>query len=274
MMQFVQMGRIGEYNLPSKWILVAAGNRPEEANVTEFDFALADRFRIVNFVPKIEDWADWASAQEDIDPTVINFIKNNEKYFHYLDTEKGTLKFPTPRSWTDAARMLNDEVIDSGAGSWRELPASTIYNIFTDSVGPEAAAMINEYFKVMKTISERDLDLMASDPEKAKKLPKDKNFMSLCYGISDMAISNAAKKDGGKPKMSSLYNIMKYFSGLEHPQLPEILSSLYKAILNQFPEVNPTPEDLKKAKEGDKESQAKLLMVKMVTSKGKEEGLL
>lgn len=274
MMQFVQMGRIGEYNLPNRWILVAAGNRPEEANVTEFDFAFADRFRIVNFVPKIEDWADWASLQADIDPIVINFIANNEKYFHYLDTEKGTLKFPTPRSWTDAARMLNDEIIDTNAKDWRDLPSEVIYNIFADSVGPEAAAMINEYLKVMKNISEKDFDLMLTDPEKAKKIPKDKNFMSLCYGISDMAINNAAKKDGGKPAMSSLYNIMKYFNGLEHPQLPEILSALYKNILNRYPEVAPNAEDLKKAKDGDKEAQAKLLMVKMVTGKAKEEGVL
>jgi hypothetical protein len=27
------MGRIGEYQLPSKWIIVAAGNRPSEAEV-------------------------------------------------------------------------------------------------------------------------------------------------------------------------------------------------------------------------------------------------
>jgi hypothetical protein len=274
MMQFVQMGRIGEYNLPDRWILVAAGNRAEEANVTEFDFAFADRFRIVNFVPKIEDWADWASVQKDIDPIVVNFIRNNEKYFHYLDTEKGTLKFPTPRSWTDAARMLNDEIIDTNAKDWRDLSSETIYNIFTDSVGPEAAAMINEYLKVMKNISDRDFDLMLTDPEKAKKLPKDKNFMSLCYGISDMAINHAAKKDGGTPAMSSLYNIMKYFNGLEHPQLPEILSALYKNILNRYPEVAPNAEDLKKAKDGDKEAQAKLLMVKMVTGKAKEEGVL
>jgi MoxR-like ATPase len=52
LMQFVQMGRIGDYNLPTKWVIVAAGNRPAEAEVAEFDFAFADRFTIVNYVPR------------------------------------------------------------------------------------------------------------------------------------------------------------------------------------------------------------------------------
>jgi MoxR-like ATPase len=46
-MQFVQKGKVSEYQLPDKWVIVAAGNRPEEAEgVADFDFALAGRFTI------------------------------------------------------------------------------------------------------------------------------------------------------------------------------------------------------------------------------------
>ena len=102
-MQFVQMGRLGEYVLPDKWILIAAGNRPSEADVAEFDFALADRFTIVNLEPKVEDWVEWAKSSGKFQPEFVNFVAQNQELFHYLDDEKGTLKFPTPRSWTDAA---------------------------------------------------------------------------------------------------------------------------------------------------------------------------
>jgi hypothetical protein len=43
-MQFVQTGKIGNYQLPDKWVIVATGD-------SELDFAMADRFNIVNLVP-------------------------------------------------------------------------------------------------------------------------------------------------------------------------------------------------------------------------------
>jgi MoxR-like ATPase len=43
-MQFVQTGKIRNYQLPDKWVIVATGD-------SELDYAMADRFRIVNLVP-------------------------------------------------------------------------------------------------------------------------------------------------------------------------------------------------------------------------------
>ena len=83
-MQFVQEGRIGEYQLPDKWVIVAAGNRPEEAEVADFDFALADRFSIKNYVPEIATWAEWARKNEKILPELVSFLNFNKDLFHYL----------------------------------------------------------------------------------------------------------------------------------------------------------------------------------------------
>jgi MoxR-like ATPase len=51
LMQFFQMGRIGNYQLPDKWIIVATGD-----NYRELDPAMADRFNIVNLVPTMQSW--------------------------------------------------------------------------------------------------------------------------------------------------------------------------------------------------------------------------
>jgi len=155
-MQFVQMGRLGEYVLPDKWILIAAGNRPSEADVAEFDFALADRFTIVNLEPKVEDWVEWAKSSGKFQPEFVNFVAQNQELFHYLDDEKGTLKFPTPRSWTDAALILKDEMDDEGVKSWRELPLDKIANIYADQLGPDATGKLVTYLGVLKKQMEKD----------------------------------------------------------------------------------------------------------------------
>jgi len=241
-MQFVQMGRLGEYVLPDKWILVAAGNRPTEADVAEFDFALADRFTIVNFDPKPEDWVEWAKKSNKFEPEFVNFVSQNQELFHYLDDERGTLKFPTPRSWTDAAAILKDEMEDREVKSWRELPLDVISNIYSDQLGPDATGKLVAYLGVLKKFTDSDLAEMVKDPKKAKTIPKSGDFTSVMYGLYEMVLRKAEElsKDGNV-SLQDLYNIMEYFNG--YGEL-EILSWIYKRITDEFPEFAVTDEVL------------------------------
>ena len=269
-MQFVQMGRLGEYVLPDKWVIVAAGNRPTEADVAEFDFALADRFTIVNLVPKVEDWADWARTSGKFEPEFINFVERNEELFHYLDREKATLKFPTPRSWTDAAMVLNDEIVDSGVKSWRELPSETIYNIYADQIGPAAAGKLKAYLDVIRKVSEKDLEEIVKNPEKAKDIPKGSDFSNVMYGVYEMAQRKAEEMSSdGKATVEDLYNIMKYFN--RYNQL-EQLAWIYKRIQESYPDFAVTEETIK-TKDTD-ESKLKIEAARMIQKGAKDKELI
>jgi MoxR-like ATPase len=269
-MQFVQMGRLGEYVLPNKWVIVAAGNRPAEADVAEFDFALADRFTIVNLVPQVKDWADWARESGKFEPEFINFVERNEELFHYLDREKATLKFPTPRSWTDAAMMLKDEMIDAGAESWRDLPIETVYNIYADQIGPGAAAKLKAYLDVIRKVSESDLEAIVKDPEKAKEIAKGSDFSSVIYGVYEMALRKAEElASDGKASTEDLLNIMKYFN--RYKQL-EALAWIYKRITEKYPEFAVTQEVIKNKETDD--SKMKLQAARMIQSGAKEKQLI
>lgn len=246
-MQFVQMGRVGTYQLPDKWVIVAAGNRPEDVSgsgeVAEFDFAMADRFNIVNFVPDVESWSKWAKSKPgDFEPEIVGFVERNPELFHYLDTEKATLKFPTPRSWTDAAAALKDEMEDEGAKDWRDLPTDTIFNIYSDAIGPAAAGKLKAYLDVIKRISDRDLEDIVKNPEKAKPLAKGGDFSSVAYGVFEMALRKAEEMSGGKATDQDLFNIMKYYQGLSNL---EILSWVYARIKEKYPEFGVNEETLK-----------------------------
>jgi len=260
-MQFVQQGRIGEYQLPDKWVLVAAGNRPEEAEgVADFDFALADRFTIKNYVPTVERWTSWAEKNEKILPELVTFLTFNKEYFHHLDTEKKVLNYPTPRSWTDAALILNDEVIDSGAKSWRDIPMEDIRGIFFDQVGPDAASKFIEFLTAVAELTDYDIQTILNDPDNAKMVEKGRTKKDILYGLMETVLKNIESYDPKK-----CYNIMYYFN--KYSQL-DPLSWLYKAVLSKFPEFKfgggaaQAPED-----------KLKLEAAKMVTGQAKDKGL-
>jgi len=259
-MQFVQKGRIGEYQLPDKWVIVAAGNRPEEAEgVADFDFALADRFTIKNYVPTVERWASWAETNKKILPELVVFLQNNKEFFHHLDTDKKVLNYPTPRSWTDGALILNDEIIDTGAKSWRDIPMGEIYNIFFDQVGPTAATKFTEYLQIIAKMSESDIQMIFTDPDNAKVLEEGFKQKSVVYGLMESVLSRMTSYDAQRS-----YNTMKYFD--RYGQL-DALGWFYKAVLAKFPEfrfggTSQTPEDKLKHE-----------AAMMVTNQAKNKGL-
>jgi len=269
-MQFVQMGRIGEYQLPDKWVIVAAGNRPAEATVADFDFAFADRFTIVNLVPKIADWAKWAREKDRVPDEVINFIERNEEVFHFLDPEKGTLKFPTPRSWVDAAAILQDEIEDEGLKSWKNLGLDKIHNIFADQIGPSAAAQLKAYLEVILKVSEKDLETMIKDPLEAMMLPKGVNHVSVMYGVSEMVVKKAIEmSEGDEPDPRDLASIMEYFNRYKNV---EQLSWIYKRILTTCPDFAITQEVIDNKEEPENEAKIKAAM--MVRKGASDKGLL
>ena len=239
-MQFVQEGRIGEYQLPDKWVIVAAGNRPEEAEVADFDFALADRFSIKNYVPEIATWAEWARKNEKILPELVSFLNFNKDLFHYLDADKKSLNYPSPRSWSDAALILHDEIMDQGVDSWRDISSEDIRDIFFDQVGPEASGKFIGYLDILRNISEADIQEFASDPENAIMIPDVKKNMSVLYGLQQMAFSLV---DDGTIETS--YKLACYFN--RYKEL-EALSSLYKRMTSKYPSFTEftkgTPEEI------------------------------
>ncbi len=271
MMQFVQEGRIGEYQLPDKWVLVAAGNRPEDVSgsgeVAEFDFAMADRFTIINFVPDPKQWAEWAKSTGEFEPEIVGFVERNPELFHYLDNEKNALTFPTPRSWTDAALALKDEMIDIGAKSWRDLPTDRIFNIYFDAIGPSAAGKLKAYLDIIKRIPERDLEMIITNPEKATPIAKGPEFSNVSYGLYEMALRKAEEANNGKATIENLYNIMKYYQMLNNL---EILSWIYARIKEKYPEFALTEDTLKEkdTPEGKMKVEAAMMVKKGMEGKG------
>ena len=197
---FLQSGRIGTYQLPSKWIFVAAGNRPGEADVVEPDAAMADRFTIVNYVPDLGideqgnvtgGWAKHVSGK--IMPEILAFLSKERELFHYMEADKINVNFPTARSWTDTSNYIKKYVKLEGLESWRDLPMRTIQNIVNDNVGTRAAAKFTEFLGILREVSQNDMEMALNNPTQAKVVENFKRDKRYIYALAGDLMARAGK---------------------------------------------------------------------------------
>ncbi len=266
LLKFVQSGEIGSegtYKLPDKWIIVAAGNRPEDVpgRVTEPDTSFSDRFEIKNLVPQVEDWTEWAKQTGYILPELAYFFSNEENqedHFHYLTTDVQSLNFPSPRGWSEAARKLNSLVKINGLKDWREMDLNKIKNIFHDSVGPVSSQAFVDFLKVLKEFTREDMEDMIKNPAKAKMMARKE--IPFLYSLGESAFKI-------KPNLTNqeLYNLIEYFSRYNNL---EFLAWFYKYVLDRVPSFRASNK-----KSEDPEEILKQKAAAIVANKSREEGI-
>lgn len=98
--------RAGPHKLRENVFICAAGNREEDnAGANELLTALANRFIFIYFESSVEAWAKWA-VNEGVHPTVVGFLRKNQRALQVFDPDAKEKPFATPRSWTMLADVL------------------------------------------------------------------------------------------------------------------------------------------------------------------------
>ena len=101
-----QLGGGEVYKVPSKWIVVAAGNRScDRAVASTMSSALANRMLHLEVEANAEDWAAWA-VSHGVHPSVIGFINFKPSLLLSIDDQNLERGFPTPRSWERVSEMV------------------------------------------------------------------------------------------------------------------------------------------------------------------------
>jgi hypothetical protein len=144
--------RVGEYILPDKWRILAAGNRAEDSSLTfRMPAALSNRFVHLDFEVDFDDWRKWA-IDHDIHPLVLGFLSTRQELLFNMDhSDKG---FPTPRSW----EMVSDIIATLGQ-------AKDAQDILIGTVGEAAAIEFMGYCD--NALSEDAIKAILGDPENA-----------------------------------------------------------------------------------------------------------
>lgn len=103
--QLILDKRLGDYEFPDNWRMVAAGNREgESTSVFRLPAPLANRFIHIEVAPDFSVWKKWAVAN-DIDKRIIDFLEARPKFL--FRAPRGNQKtFPSPRAWVFASQLI------------------------------------------------------------------------------------------------------------------------------------------------------------------------
>jgi len=211
-------GKIGDYELPSKWIIVAAGNRKEDIgfDAIEIEPALANRFQHLNFVPTVKKWTEWAVNKKFIDPDLIGFLNFYKDYFHRLEEDEGSSAWASPRSWSKASRLVYAKSKEF------KMDDKQKRKIYTRNVGTEAAVAFMDYLKLREKFNEKDVKDVYEKGIKAKHPPKNLNEgRAAMYAI-------AFYKKNEKLKPEELKNLIAYALSLPNFETKTSLLSFIK----------------------------------------------
>ena len=133
--QLILDRRLGQYEIPDGWAILAAGNRQGDRGVTyTMPAPLANRFSHYEVDVNLDDWVAWA-YQNNIDDRIIAFLRFRPDLLFEFDAAQNPMAFPSPRSWEYAHRALQ-KFIDHGDLLLETLQAC---------VGPAAGVELNAF---------------------------------------------------------------------------------------------------------------------------------
>lgn len=185
--QLVLDRRIGPHILPEKWMVIGAGNSPEDGAISyKMGSALADRFIHIHVEANPQDWIAWAT-ENDIHPTVLSFIRVKPQFLTTVEGQAKSTQLiaPSPRSWARVSDVL------------QSVPDKVCSSILVNGIVGEAAAI--QFIHTMEEIAELPsmADLLAQkDPKVAAKLvpPKIACLYGLAYSMASY-VQNADQID-------------------------------------------------------------------------------
>src|SRR6201997_2912019 len=115
--QLVLDRKLGEYDLPEGWVVIAAGNPASERGVHfSMPRPLRNRFVHLDLEPDFEDWCRWA-VTAGIPPGIPAFLRFKPTLLHHPGVTSAANEGAPPRAWEMASKVLNGVARHQGNGS-------------------------------------------------------------------------------------------------------------------------------------------------------------
>ena len=144
--------KIGDYELPPGWVVMAAGNEVgHKAGAHRMLTALANRFGHYHLEVDVDEWLNWGLSA-GIDEDLLAFIKYKPDLLQ--DKEMVGHAFATPRSWNNANKH---KPLMTPANEFNKIQAF---------VGPAAATQYNLFMKIVRELP--TIDEILANPTTAR----------------------------------------------------------------------------------------------------------
>lgn len=177
--------RLGPWALSPGWAVVAASNRSSDrSGVTKaFDFVI-NRRGLMEIVPDVDGWTDWA-VTSNVMPLTIAFANNNPHIVFSGEVPEKQGPWCTPRSLVMADKLLQRMAQDNA------LDDTPIANaLVTGLIGAAAAA---QYFAFVRLEQEMPkFEHICAHPGDVKVPDRPDAQMLVCYNLAHRVSSETA----------------------------------------------------------------------------------
>jgi MoxR-like ATPase len=143
--QLILDRKVGEYELPDGWSIVAAGNREGDRGVTyRMPSPLANRFVHFELEVDIDDWRTWA-YEHGLDSRIVAYISYKNEHLFTFDAKSENKSFATPRSWEYVGNILKSSI-----------DKTLLLESISGAVGRQVAISFLSFIKVMDRLPNLD----------------------------------------------------------------------------------------------------------------------
>ncbi|WP_457743693.1 AAA family ATPase [Sulfurimonas sp.] len=186
--QLILDRRVGEYELPDGWAIVAAGNREGDRGVTyRMPAPLANRFVHFELEVDVDDWRAWA-YKAGLDSRIIAYISYKNEHLFTFDAKNDVKSFATPRSWEYVANILR-----------ADLEKTLLLETISGAVGREIAVGFLGFMNVMQRLPNIGAILEGSSFETSDEV-------DVLYALSSGIVSKYLQN----PNEVYLENVLHY----------------------------------------------------------------
>lgn len=207
--QLVLDRRVGEYELPEGWYVVACGNRMSDKSATNaMPMHMRNRFIHLYVECDLDSWVTWA-LDHGIDVRVIAFLKFRRELLHQFDPQAKGEAFPTPRTWEYISDLLR---------TWKG-DRSLLEVLIKGTVGEAAGSQFCAFLRVADKLP--SIDGIIMNPKTAP-IPDDMNVLYATV----TALSGRATKD-------NLASIVIYFNRITDLGKPDFAMAAIKELTNR-----------------------------------------
>lgn len=154
--QLILDRRLGKYELPPGWTVIAAGNRVSDRSfVNEMSAALSSRFIHIEVDPDVEDFVTWGQ-KHGIHTETTGYLRYRPQNLIVDKFTPGMRGFPTPRTWAKADKIMFDP----------KLPPAIKTELLEGTIGSGITA---EYLGFVRSAASLpDIDVIIHTPSKAQ----------------------------------------------------------------------------------------------------------
>jgi len=206
--------KIGEFDLPSNCIVIAAGNRTTDLSVAyKMPKALCNRLMHFNVSSSYDEWRVWAQKSGISDKIIAYLAFDNSRLC--VEPEGSDLAYCTPRSWAFVSKVLQ---------ACGEEPEN-VHDLIAACVGNDTALEFESFCKGYISLPPVKEIIRG----RCKELPKTHDVM---YALVSSLTSLMIEK-GNEMTIDELNNVCDYVL-----KLPRDFCMSFMKDVNRIPEMN------------------------------------